>query len=129
MSISRILFQSIPVEDQDRALAFYTENLGFDVHTDVPYGENWRWIFLTLPGAETRLHFAAKDDMTVNNKPVLVLVSDDVDPEAVRLRDAGVEITGGPDAAPWAPGTRWLMIRDSERNLVLLESFEDGADV
>lgn len=128
MSIKRILFQSIPVDDQDRALDFYTRALNFEVHTDAPYGDDWRWIFLTLPGAETRLHFAARKDMSVNDRPVLCLVCDSVDDEAKRLGALDVTITAGPDEAPWAPGTRWLMIRDSEDNLVLLESFHEGEE-
>ena len=126
MAVRRIHFQSIPVADQDRALAFYTSNLGFEVHTDAPYGENWRWIFLTLPGAETRLHFASTSDMSVNDKPALCLVCDCVDDEAEKLRANGAEITNGPDDAPWQPGVRWLMLRDSEDNLILLESFKES---
>lgn len=126
MAINRIHFQSIPVADQDRALAFYTNNLGFEVHTDAPYGEGWRWIFLTLPGAETRLHFASPDDMTVNGKPALCLVCDSVDDEAEKLRSNGVEITNGPADAPWHPGVRWLMLHDTEDNLILLESFKES---
>lgn len=124
MAVTRINFQSIPVADQDRALEFYTANLGFSVHTDVPYGENWRWIFLTLPGAETRLQFASTSDMQINGKPALCLVCDSVDDEAEKLKAAGVTITDGPADAPWQPGVRWLMIRDSEDNLVLLESLK-----
>ena len=47
MAITRINFQSIPVDDQDRAIAFYTENLGFSVHTDAPYS---RRVALDIPG-------------------------------------------------------------------------------
>jgi catechol 2,3-dioxygenase-like lactoylglutathione lyase family enzyme len=126
MSLRRILFQSIPVTDQDRALAFYCDHLGFQVHTDAPYADDWRWIFLTLPGAETRLQFSKASQIAVTDIPSLVLEADDVDAEAVRLREAGVTITGGPDDAPWATGVRWLMIRDSEDNLVLLESFKEA---
>ncbi len=126
MAVSHIHFQSIPVEDQSRAVEFYTRNLGFEVHTDAPYGDDWRWIFLTLPGAQTRLHFAAASDIQVNEKPALCLVCDEVDAEAKSLADNGVEITGGPDDAPWQPGVRWLMIRDSEGNLVLLESMKEA---
>ena len=28
--------------------------------------------------------------------------------------------------APWKPGVRWAMIKDSEGNLILIESFEEG---
>ena len=126
MTISRINFMSIPVADQDRAIAFYTGHLGFEVQTDAPYTDGWRWIFLKLPGADTRLQFATRDDMQVKDKPALCLVSDDVDAETARLKSAGVEIVSGPDDAPWAAGVRWLMIRDSEDNMVLLESFKEA---
>ncbi|MBL4811809.1 MAG: VOC family protein [Rhodobacteraceae bacterium] len=96
--------------------------LGFEVQIDAPYREGWRWIFLSIPGAKTRLHFAKTTEMELHSTPALCLESDDVDAEAARLKSAGVEITDGPDDAPWAPGVRWLMIRDSESNLVLLES-------
>ena len=79
MSINRINFVSLPVVDQDRALAFYRDVMGFDVHTDAPYGEGYRRIFLTLPGAETRLHFARENEVKFSDVPALCLVCDDVD--------------------------------------------------
>ena len=124
MSINRINFVSLPVVDQDRALAFYRDVMGFDVHTDAPYGEGYRWIFLTLPGAETRLHFARENEVKFSDVPALCLVCDDVDEEAAKLSASDVEITNGPDDAPWSPGVRWLMIRDTENNAILLESFK-----
>ncbi len=126
MAINRIHFQSIPVVDQGRALEFYTKQLGFEVHTDASYGEGYRWIFLTLPGAETRLHFAKPSEIKITDTPALCLVCDNADDEAVRLGAAGVEITNGPDDALWAEGVRWLMVRDTENNLILLESFKEG---
>ncbi len=123
MAISQMLFQSSPVDDQSRAMDFYCTKLGMTVHTDAPYGEDYRWIFLEIPGAQTRLHFAKRKEITVSHGPVLCLVSDDVDQECERLKAAGVDITDGPDEAPWKPGVRWAMIKDSEGNLVLLESF------
>lgn len=122
MTILQINFQSIPVSDQDRALAFYRDMLGFEVQLDAPYSEGWRWIFMSIPGAKTRLQFSKTTEIEVHSTPALCLESDDVDAEATRLKAAGVEITDGPGDAPWAPGVRWLMIRDSEGNLVLLES-------
>ncbi len=126
MAVSHIHFQSIPVEDQSRAVDFYTRNLGFEVHTDAPYQDDWRWIFLTLPGAQTRLHFATTAEVQFTNTPALCLVCDSVDDEANTLAENGVEIAGGPDDAPWQPGVRWLMIRDTEGNQVLLESMKEG---
>lgn len=51
--IKRIKFIGIPVLDQDRALSFYTEKLGFRILTDQQFSENQRWIELSIPGAET----------------------------------------------------------------------------
>jgi catechol 2,3-dioxygenase-like lactoylglutathione lyase family enzyme len=53
--IRGIKFISIPVRDQDAALAFYTEKLGFRVQTDQPFGPGQRWIEMAIPGAETGL--------------------------------------------------------------------------
>ena len=127
MSVRSISFTSIPVTNQDRALQFYCGHLGFGVEIDAPYQGDWRWIFLGLPEMDTRLHFARADELAwKEGLPVLVLKCDSVDRLAYEFDEEGVEITGGPDDAPWSPGTRWLMIRDSEGNLVLLES-EKGA--
>ena len=49
----RIKFVGIPVSDQDRALAFWQEKLGFLVVTDQPMGPGQRWIELRVPGAQT----------------------------------------------------------------------------
>ena len=51
--ISQLKFVSIPVSDQDRALAFYRDKLGFRVKTDQPFDGSQRWIELRIPGAET----------------------------------------------------------------------------
>ena len=42
--IKAIKFASIPVTDQDRALAFYTSKLGFRILTDQQFDEKQRWI-------------------------------------------------------------------------------------
>ena len=52
--IRGIKLASIPVRDQEVALQFYTDKLGFKVLTDQPFG-NQRWIELGIPGAESKL--------------------------------------------------------------------------
>src|SRR5437867_4138096 len=53
--IKAIKFVSVPVRDQDRALAFYTGKLGLQVVTDQPFDDRQRWIELRIGGADTRL--------------------------------------------------------------------------
>ena len=126
MALRRINFTNLPVDDLDRAIAFY-QMLGFDVAVDAPYTEDWRWVFMEIPGAPTRLHFTKRAEITVHEGNALMLVCDDVDAEAARLGSAGVTIIGGPADAPWAAdGVRWLQITDSEGNTVLLESMKEG---
>ena len=53
--IRGVKFVSVPVADQDRALAFYTDVLGFRLLTDQPFSEKQRWLELGIPGADTRI--------------------------------------------------------------------------
>ena len=53
--ISHVKFVSIPTRDQDRALAFWTERVGFRVLTDQPFDDKQRWIELRIGSSDTRL--------------------------------------------------------------------------
>ena len=53
--ISQVGTIGIPVTDQDRALAFYVEKLGFETRMDLPYGEGERWIEIAPAGATTTI--------------------------------------------------------------------------
>ena len=119
---THINFQSIGVTDQDRALAFYRDKLGLTVHTDVPYEQFGRWIFLQIAGARTMIHFGKRETEEKSDMPDLVLVTEDVDATCETLKSRGVTIHKGPDAAPWNPGTRWAMIHDTENNLILIQT-------
>jgi catechol 2,3-dioxygenase-like lactoylglutathione lyase family enzyme len=44
----RIVVTSVFVEDQEKALSFYTEVLGFQKKTDIPLGED-RWLTVVSP--------------------------------------------------------------------------------
>lgn len=123
MALQRISFQPIPVEDQDRAVAFYRDVLGFEVQTDVPYEDDWRWIFMAIPGSTSRITFSRRSELSVaEGKPVLALVSDDVDADCAAWRARGVTIISPPSDAPWARGVRWATIGDSEGNTLFVES-------
>ena len=55
----KITVTSVPVEDQDKALAFYTDVLGFIKKTEVPLGE-YKWLTVVSPqeqaGDGARVH-------------------------------------------------------------------------
>jgi predicted enzyme related to lactoylglutathione lyase len=118
-----IQFAELPVSDQDRAKAFYTEKLACHVMSDQSMGNGgWRWVELAFPHAVTNLHFIRRADAAPSADPVLVLVDDDVEAKVASLRAKGVEIVTEPQEAPWQPGRTIAEFRDSEGNLLVLAS-------
>jgi predicted enzyme related to lactoylglutathione lyase len=118
-----IQFAELPVFDQDRAKAFYVDNLGCTVVADTAIGEGgWRWIELGLPGATTNLHFIRRGDAAPSEMPVLVLVGTDVAARIAELAGKGVEILSEPREAPWQPGRIAAEFRDSEGNRMVVAS-------
>jgi catechol 2,3-dioxygenase-like lactoylglutathione lyase family enzyme len=125
----RINVTSVLVDDQDKALAFYTEVLGFQKKTEVPVGEA-RWLTVVSPeqpdGTELLLepdqHPAAKPwkEALVNDGiPVTSFAVDDVKAEYERLRAAGVRFT----QEPLAMGTVTTAIFDDTcGNLIQIAS-------
>jgi predicted enzyme related to lactoylglutathione lyase len=118
--LRRVKFANLPVSDQDRALAFWRDRVGLTAATDEAYGEGWRWIELEFPSAETRIVFTQRPDGTPGTQPSLILICDDVDESFRELSAKGVEFTQEPTEAPWRPGERYALFRDSEGNLVML---------
>jgi catechol 2,3-dioxygenase-like lactoylglutathione lyase family enzyme len=91
---------SVFVDDQQRALDFYTGVLGLELAADVPLGE-FRWLTVVSPGSpdgtqlslEPKAHPAVPpftDALAADGIPFLVLGVDDVEAEHARLSAAGV---------------------------------------
>ncbi|KKK38098.1 glyoxalase [Mesobacillus campisalis] len=102
----KIIVTSIFVEDQERALEFYSETLGFVKKHDVPSGE-YRWITLVSPDEqdgtelllEPNVHPAAKEyqeKLFAEGIPVTMFGVPDIDAEYKRLMDKGVKFTMEP---------------------------------
>jgi catechol 2,3-dioxygenase-like lactoylglutathione lyase family enzyme len=104
----RIVLTSIFVEDQNRALAFYTDVLGFVPKTDMPLGEA-RWITVASPadpdGVELLLEpnhnpvaRAYQEGVYGQGLPATSFAVDDVQAEYDRLTALGVRFTQEPAA-------------------------------
>jgi catechol 2,3-dioxygenase-like lactoylglutathione lyase family enzyme len=104
--IMRIVVSSVLVDDQDRALRFYTEVLGFVKKTEIPLGEA-RWLTVVSPedpdGTELLLepdgHPAAgpfKRALVEDGIPFTSFAVPDVQAEFERLRARGVRFTQEP---------------------------------
>ncbi|MEO8592681.1 MAG: VOC family protein [Candidatus Solibacter sp.] len=101
--IKAVKFTSIAVSDQDRALAFYTEKLGFRIMTDQPMSEKQRWIELSIPGAETRVVLFTPDghENRIGTLSGISFQCDDVQRTYEELLAKGVEFKGPPTKQPW----------------------------
>jgi len=102
----KIVITSVLVDDQEKALRFYTDVLGFAKKEDVPMGEA-RWLTVVSPqdpdGIELLLepdgHPAAgpfKEALVTDGIPFTSFGVDDVEAEHARLKELGVRFTQEP---------------------------------
>jgi catechol 2,3-dioxygenase-like lactoylglutathione lyase family enzyme len=59
----------VPVTDQDRALSFYSETLGFETRSDFEYGSGLRWIEIAPPGSPHRIALVPRIEGSVRTGP------------------------------------------------------------
>ena len=119
--IVHVKFVSVPTSDQDRALAFYTEKLGFRLLTDQPFGPTSRWIELGIGNSDTRfvLFTPPGSEGKVGAMFDGALACDDVEATYRQLSERGVEFEAPPTKQAW--GTFAIML-DSEGNKFVLSS-------
>jgi catechol 2,3-dioxygenase-like lactoylglutathione lyase family enzyme len=102
----QIKFTSILVDDQSKALKFYTESLGFRKLSDIPMGE-YRWLTVVSPdgveGAEVVLEPMGFPPARTWQKalfdagiPATAFITTDIDSEFQRLAARGVKFRGEP---------------------------------
>ncbi len=110
------------VTDQDRAKAFYTDTLGFELRQDSPMGES-RWIAVAPKGARTEVILYKMDQNWEHYRSVMgksqAITFNVTDIAGLRddLKAKGVRITQEPDPQPW--GT-YMMILDQDNNALLM---------
>jgi len=119
--IDQIKLVSIPVRDYDRALAFYTQKLGFELDSDQEHGPGQRWIELRLAGTETRvvLYTPEGQQDRIGTPLNIVFTSPDVERTYEQLRGRGVEFAQPLTRAAWGTGA---VLKDSEGNSIALSS-------
>ncbi|HTJ40709.1 MAG TPA: VOC family protein [Kofleriaceae bacterium] len=122
----QIKLTSIMVEDQAKALAFYTDVLGFATQMDFPVGA-YRWITVAAPGRDD-LQLALEPNENPSAKafqqamfeqkiPIASFESTDLDADYARLRERGVAFTHPPTAAG---AVKIAIFSDTVGNLIQL---------
>ena len=115
-TLSDIGVAMFTVADQDAALAFYTEKLGFEVRSDMRFGENneMRWLEVAPPGSHARLALNPPMDGQPGGSSLGVETAD-VMGEHQRLSAlGGIDLDPEPMRMPGAP--LLFMLRDPDGN-------------
>lgn len=110
----------VPVSDQDRAIAFYTEKLGFEKRTDVPMGEAMRWVEVAPPGAATTVALVPpREGESVGIETRVAFETDDIDADHASLKAQGVDVdeTVSRMGGPVPP---MFVFRDPDNNKLLI---------
>jgi catechol 2,3-dioxygenase-like lactoylglutathione lyase family enzyme len=119
-SISRI---SVLVRDHDEAIAFFVDQLGFDLLEDTQVTPSKRWVVIAPPGASgcaVLLSKASGDEQLqrvgnqTGGKVLLVLHTDSFDDDLERLRRHNIKIVRGPSQEAWG---RVVVYQDLYGNL------------
>ena len=111
-AISHISVVSVFVKDQDEALRFYTDCLGFDKRADEPMGEGMRWVTVAPAGSQTEITLATGYGTPGSNTGI-VLETDDIDAAYRALSGRGVRFTKQPSREPWGG---WAEFVDQDGN-------------
>jgi catechol 2,3-dioxygenase-like lactoylglutathione lyase family enzyme len=84
----------VPVADQDRALKFYVDKLGFEKRADFRYGEDSRWIEVAPPGAANTIALVSPSEGKAagGNQTYCAFATEDIKADHETLRARGVDV-------------------------------------
>jgi catechol 2,3-dioxygenase-like lactoylglutathione lyase family enzyme len=126
MALTQIQTVEILVADQDRALAFYRDLLGWPVRDDQDFGEGMRWLTVGAPGdpVSLALSLPQPDDPswgTPGGPTGLAIRSDDLEADHRRLSAAGVRFDGPPRREEWGDVSATMLDPDGNSFYVIQE--------
>ena len=119
--ITQVKFVSIPTSDQDRALQFYTQKMGFEVATDQVFDASQRWIELRIANSGTRvvLFTPPGHESRIGSFFNGSFACDDVQATYRQLKARGVEFSSPPEKQPWG---EYATFKDPDGNQFVLSS-------
>jgi catechol 2,3-dioxygenase-like lactoylglutathione lyase family enzyme len=119
--ITGVKHVTIAVKDQDEALKFYVNKLGFEVVVDVPFSEEQRWIELKIPGADTQVVLFTADGQhdRIGTASNIIFTSDDIEKSYEILKERGVEFIRPPTKEPWGV---YALFKDLDGNVFCISS-------
>jgi catechol 2,3-dioxygenase-like lactoylglutathione lyase family enzyme len=92
-TIGQVATVMVPVSDQDRAIEFYEEKLGFEKRADIPFGDGNRWVEVAPPGGATTVALVQpREGDPVGIESRVAFDSTDADADHAALRERGVDV-------------------------------------
>jgi lactoylglutathione lyase len=92
IQVEEVRTVGVPVTDQDRAIRFYVNTLGFETRLDVPIGPGKRWIIVTPPQGTASIALVAADQhQPAGVETGIRLISRDADTDHAALIANGVD--------------------------------------
>ena len=114
-NISKVANTGVPTRDQARALAFYSDTLGFELRRDQPFGPGLRWLEVAPAGADTTVALLpTPPDQPVGVDTAIRLSTTDADADHAALKAKGVDVDG--EVMRWEGVPPMFTFRDSEGN-------------
>ena len=112
---SKIGTITVGVTDQDKALDFYVNTLGFEKIDDQPMSETERWLEVALPGGQTHVMLGLRGQSGSDRSGMtgFVLHTDDIEATCATLKERGVTMTQELSTQPWG---KWAQIADPDGN-------------
>jgi catechol 2,3-dioxygenase-like lactoylglutathione lyase family enzyme len=91
--ISQINLVMIPSTDQDRSITFYEDVLGFEKRTDVPFGDDYRWVEVYPPNGTTGIALAPpRPGDPTGIQTGISLTTDDIEATHAQLQSSDVDV-------------------------------------
>ncbi len=111
---------TVPVADQDAAIEFYRNMLGFTVVADVPFGQGDRWVEVAPPGGGAAIALTrGQGEFQPGRMTGIVLESSDPRADYAELKASGVdvdaELLGGDGTVPLL-----FFLRDQDGNHLMI---------
>jgi catechol 2,3-dioxygenase-like lactoylglutathione lyase family enzyme len=119
--IDRVGRVAVPVSDQDRAIEFYTEKLGFTLDADIAVGDSYRWVEVSPPAGGTALAIVPPPQSTPDRIGIdtgVILTTDDIDGAHAELSARGVDVDEVSRMGDPVPPM--LFFRDQDGNTLLI---------
>jgi lactoylglutathione lyase len=107
---------AVPVTDQERALRFYTQILGFETRRDGPAGQRGRWLEVAAPGATTTVALVT-DGRASGVDTGIRFTTTDADGDHAALRSQGVDTD---DVLRWPGIPPMFSFRDPDGNRLVV---------